>query len=71
MRLDELDRRIVGALQVDGRASWRRIAEVLDAPFSTVNRRGTALLASGAVRVVALPRYSQTAIIEVTTVPQR
>jgi DNA-binding Lrp family transcriptional regulator len=71
MRLDELDRRIVGALQVDGRASWRRIAEVLDAPFSTVNRRGTALLASGTVRVVALPRYSQTAIIEVTTVPQR
>src|SRR4051794_654086 len=71
MRLDELDRRIVGALQVDGRASWRRIAEVLDAPFSTVTRRGTALLASGAVRVVALPRYSQTAIIEVTTVPQR
>ncbi len=71
MKLDELDRRIVGALQVDGRASWRRIAEVLDASFSTVTRRGTALLASGAVRVVALPRYSQTAIIEVTTVPQR
>ncbi|OPX09845.1 Lrp/AsnC family transcriptional regulator [Mycobacterium sp. AT1] len=70
MGLDELDRRIVGALQVDGRASWRRIAEVLDVPFTTVTRRGAALLGSGAVRVVTLPRHSQTAIIEVTVAPQ-
>lgn len=69
--VDELDRRIIGALQVDGRASWRRIAEVLDVPFSTVIRRGSALLASGAVRVIALPGQMQTAIIEVSTVPQR
>jgi DNA-binding Lrp family transcriptional regulator len=71
VELDDLDRRIVGALQVDGRASWRRIAEVIDAPFSTVTRRGSALLASGAVRVVAIPASMQTAIMEVTTTPQR
>ncbi len=71
MELDDLDRRIIGALQVDGRASWRRVAEVIGAPFSTVTRRGTALLASGAVRVVAMPTYARTAIIEVTTTPQR
>jgi DNA-binding Lrp family transcriptional regulator len=44
--LDELDRRIVGALQIDGRASWRRIAEVLGEPERTIARRGSAL-ASG------------------------
>lgn len=71
MQLDDLDRRIVGALQVDGRASWRRIAEVLETPVSTVTRRGTALLSSGAVRVVALPATTTTAILEITTVPQR
>lgn len=40
-------------------------------PFSTVTRRGSALLASGAVRVVAIPASLQTAIMEVTTTPQR
>ncbi|MCV7421339.1 Lrp/AsnC family transcriptional regulator [Mycobacterium yunnanensis] len=71
MHLDELDRRIVGALQVDGRASWRRIAEVLEVSVSTVTRRGMALLNSGAVRVVALPTTTTTAILEITTTPQR
>ncbi|MEU0499005.1 AsnC family transcriptional regulator [Mycobacterium sp. NPDC006124] len=71
MHLDQLDRRIVGALQVDGRASWRRIAEVLDVSVSTVTRRGMALLNSGAVRVVALPTTTSTAILEVTATAQR
>lgn len=53
-QLDPLDRRIAGALQVDGRASWRRIAEVLDAPERTVARRGTHLLSTGVVTVVAV-----------------
>lgn len=50
--LDALDRRIVGALQIDGRASWRTIAEVLDEPERTITRRGNRLLESGVVRVV-------------------
>lgn len=71
MELDEVDRRIVGALQVDGRASWRRIAEVINVPFSTVTRRGTALLAADIVKIVAMDTFTQTAIIEITTTPQR
>lgn len=53
-RLSPLDARIVGALQVDGRASWRSIAEVLDRPERTVTRRGRALLDSGVVTVSGL-----------------
>lgn len=49
-----LDRRIVAALMVDGRAPWRKIAAVLDVPDRTVTRRGTALLESGAVGIHAL-----------------
>jgi DNA-binding Lrp family transcriptional regulator len=51
---DDLDRRIVAALMVDGRASWRRIAGVLEVPERTVTRRGTVLLESGAVGIHAL-----------------
>lgn len=51
--LDGLDRQIVGALQADGRASWRQVAAVLGEPERTVARRGQALLASGLVAVVA------------------
>mgnify|MGYP003333350670 CR=1 FL=1 len=50
----EVDRRIVAALMVDGRASWRKIASALDIPDRTVTRRGTALLESGAVAIHAL-----------------
>ena len=48
---DELDRRIVGALHVDGRASWHRIAQVLGEQERTVTRRGTELIKSGKVRI--------------------
>ncbi|MFS0714248.1 Lrp/AsnC family transcriptional regulator [Microbacterium sp. 2P01SA-2] len=54
-RLTEVDKRIVVALQRDGRASWRAIADRIGAPVSTVSRRGQQLLADGLVRVAALP----------------
>lgn len=54
-RLTDLDKRIVVALQHDGRASWRAIADRIGAPVSTVSRRGQQLLADGLVRVVAVP----------------
>jgi DNA-binding Lrp family transcriptional regulator len=53
--LDELDRRIVGALQVDGRASWERIAAVLGESDGTVVRRGQRLLGCAGVQVVGVP----------------
>ncbi|GAA3240549.1 Lrp/AsnC family transcriptional regulator [Pseudonocardia petroleophila] len=50
-----LDRRIVGALQVDGRAPWERIAAALGEPEGTVARHGLALLADGGVQVIGVP----------------
>ena len=64
MALDEIDRRVVGALQVDGRASWRRIAGVIDVPVRTVVRRGNALLESGDIRI-GLVRSTRTVLLEV------
>ncbi|WP_415856892.1 Lrp/AsnC family transcriptional regulator [Sinomonas sp. G460-2] len=69
--LDELDRRIVAALQVNGRASWRRIADVLGEPFRTVTRRGLALLESGTVRVAGLVTLGPTHVVEVQCEPSR
>ncbi|WP_300007200.1 Lrp/AsnC family transcriptional regulator [Pseudonocardia sp.] len=53
--LDALDRRIVGALQVDGRLAWDRIAPVLDEPVGAVARRGQRLLGCGIVQVIGVP----------------
>lgn len=61
--LDPLDRKIVAALQVDGRAPWHRIAEVLDESERTVTRRGTALLASNVVRVSTLSGHNSAVLV--------
>ncbi|WP_190812584.1 Lrp/AsnC family transcriptional regulator [Saccharopolyspora pogona] len=49
---DELDRRIIAALQLNGRASWSAIARWAGASESTVQRRFNALHARGLLRVV-------------------
>lgn len=54
-RLDELDRKIVIALQGHGRASWTRIAEECGTSVATVARRGQQLLSDGVVRVAVVP----------------
>jgi DNA-binding Lrp family transcriptional regulator len=54
-QLDDLDTRIVVALQQDGRASWRKVADAVDSPVTTVARRGQQLLADGVVKVTAVP----------------
>ncbi|MFG3049574.1 Lrp/AsnC family transcriptional regulator [Kitasatospora sp. NPDC048239] len=53
--LDALDRRLVCALQVDGRAGTGRIAEVLGVSARTVTRRLTRMQQAGVLRVVRLP----------------
>lgn len=68
--LDAIDRKIACALQVDGRASWRRIAEIIGEPERTVSRRGTALLESGVVVVSAWSTPGPAAIVSVTCTPQ-
>lgn len=67
--LDELDRRIVAALQVDGRAPWRKIAKVLGEPERSVARHGTDLLARGVVRVVGLRHRSSMALLRLECSP--
>ncbi len=51
--LDDLDRRIVAALQTHARASWQQIARAVGSSDSTVARRAHRLFASDLVRVVA------------------
>lgn len=53
--MDELDRRLVHALSVDGRAPFSRIGEVLGVSDRTIARRYARLRSAGAVRVVGLP----------------
>jgi DNA-binding Lrp family transcriptional regulator len=52
--LDDLELRIATALQVDPRASWRRIAAVLGEPERTVARRGNDLIESRLVNIVGI-----------------
>ncbi|MFI7481329.1 Lrp/AsnC family transcriptional regulator [Kocuria sp. M1R5S2] len=67
--LDDLQRRIVAALQIDGRAPWRRIAAALGEPERSVARRGAEMLESGAVGVVALRPRSAHVVVKTTCVP--
>ncbi|MEU7835365.1 MULTISPECIES: AsnC family transcriptional regulator [unclassified Nonomuraea] len=53
--LDELDRAIVHALHVDGRAAFRQMAAVLEVSDQTVARRYRRLRSAGALRVVGQP----------------
>ncbi|MET8781317.1 Lrp/AsnC family transcriptional regulator [Streptomyces sp. NPDC004589] len=52
--LDKLDLQLLSALEIDGRASFSRIAAVLDVSDQTVARRYRRLCAEGGLRVVAL-----------------
>ncbi|MFF7795428.1 AsnC family transcriptional regulator [Streptomyces sp. NPDC007991] len=66
---DSLDRRIISALQIDGRASWHRVATALGEPERTVVRRGTRLLDSGLVRIGAMAVRGRSTVIAVRCAP--
>jgi DNA-binding Lrp family transcriptional regulator len=51
-KIDELDRRIIVALQINGRAPWKGIAHALGASEPTVARRGRRLIDRNVVRIV-------------------
>jgi DNA-binding Lrp family transcriptional regulator len=53
--LDEVDRGLIHALQVDGRAPFSRVAEVLGVSTQTVARRYQRLRAESGLRVIGLP----------------
>lgn len=52
--MDDLDRRIAAALQVNGRASWRQVARAVGSSESTVARRAQQLIDAGFMRVTAV-----------------
>jgi Lrp/AsnC family transcriptional regulator, regulator for asnA, asnC and gidA len=53
-RVDELDRRIIEALQANGRDSFRRIAGLLGVSEATVRARYARLTSEGVLQVVAV-----------------
>ncbi|WP_328320316.1 Lrp/AsnC family transcriptional regulator [Streptomyces sp. NBC_00388] len=53
--LDQLDQRLIAALQCDGRLTTERAARVLGLSPRVVNQRLAGLLGSGAARVIAVP----------------
>ncbi len=61
--LNPLQQRIVAALQVDGRAPWRKIAEALGEPERTVARYGAELLQSDRVVVAAVGHFEHQLIL--------
>ena len=50
----QLDQRIIAALQLNGRASWKQVAAAVGATESTVARRGQQLLDAGTVTVTGV-----------------
>jgi DNA-binding Lrp family transcriptional regulator len=55
LTLDQLDRQLAHALQVDGRAPFSQLAAALDTSDRTIARRYQRLRSAGALRVVGLP----------------
>ena len=57
--MDELDRKIIGILQLDGRASNAKIARQLGVSEGTIRRRLKRLIEDEAIQVLALPEPSK------------
>ncbi|MEV0231826.1 AsnC family transcriptional regulator [Nonomuraea sp. NPDC050786] len=71
--LDDLDRGLIHALHIDGRAPFSRIAEVLGVSTQTVARRYRRLRAEAGLRVVGLPAPDHTGqaqwVVRLTAAP--
>ncbi|MEV5709198.1 Lrp/AsnC family transcriptional regulator [Actinoallomurus sp. NPDC052274] len=71
--LDDLDRRVIHALHIDGRAPFSRIAQVLGVSTQTVARRYRRLRAEAGLRVVGLTEPGQAGqtqwMVRLTTTP--
>ena len=72
--MDELDRRIIGLLQVDGRASNAKIAREVGVSEGTVRRRLRHLIQGDFIKVIAVPNleqmgYSTAALVGIQTDP--
>lgn len=68
-QLSDAQRRIIAALQVDGRATWRKIAAVLDMPERSVARHGAMLLEQGLVTVAAIRHREHSMLVACSCAP--
>ena len=72
-QMDELDRRIISLLQMDGRASNAKIAREVGVSEGTVRRRLRRLIQEDVVKVIAVPNLEKlgyaTALIGLQTGP--
>lgn len=66
MDLDDIDLRLLHALQVEPRASWTSLGPVIGADASTLARRWSRLEAAGVSWISGSMRGSQAAIVEIT-----
>lgn len=62
--MDDLDRQIIVALQVDGRASWTSVAATCETSVPTVARRVQQLLADNLLKIAVLPNLGSTGPVE-------
>ena len=74
--MDELDRKIVSLLQLDGRASSTKIAWEVGVTEGTVRRRLGRLLGDDFIEIMAVPNleklgYTTTALIGLQTMPAK
>ena len=74
--MDELDRRIIQILQVNGRSSNARIARDVGVSEGTVRRRLKTLVNDGVIKVVALPNpevlgYDTEALVGIQVDPDK
>jgi Lrp/AsnC family transcriptional regulator, regulator for asnA, asnC and gidA len=74
--MDELDRKIMALLQLDGRASNAKIAREVGVTGGTVRRRLGRLLGDDFVEIMAVPNleklgYTTTALIGLQTMPAK
>ena len=72
--MDELDQRIIGLLQIDGRTPNAEIARKLGVSEGTVRRRVGRLLREDVIKITAVPNfekmgYGATALVGVQTRP--
>ncbi|MEU5691023.1 AsnC family transcriptional regulator [Actinosynnema sp. NPDC020468] len=69
--LDTLDRALIHALQVDGRAPFARVAAALDVSTQTITRRHQRLTAEAGLRVVGLTHHhaAQRWVTRITAAP--
>ena len=57
--MDELDRKIIEILQLDGRASNARIAREVGVSEGTVRRRLRRLIQENVVKIIAVPNLGR------------